>query len=85
MEHPDTFQSRIFKRAFTEKEFESLCDSYNRAKLISRNTSPTDLQMKIAEFAKKHSIHEAAKKFKINNQKVTYCLEKVGRHYYINS
>lgn len=84
MEYPATFQNSILKRAFSEKEFESIVQSYHNAKLRHTYRVPSDQMFKLAESAKKIGTIDTAKRYKVSKNTVDYAITRVARHQFWN-
>lgn len=83
------FQTAILLRAFNEKELKSIWEAYKAARLTSGGAAkePTDLQKKIAAYAKKTKLKYVviAKEFNVTSNMVGNSIRKVAVYAYLNA
>lgn len=83
---PTAFNSGIVTRMFKEPDLKDFWQAYQDARFTTRqNQPPTEQQRKIAEFVKGGASRStAAAKFKVNTQKVAYCVQRVATYEFLN-
>ena len=77
-------QTDIVLRFMSGKELDAFAEEYHDAKLKHSYRQPTQEQMKIAAYAKKHGIHAAAEKFKKTFPQTDYAVKRVASWNFMN-